>query len=134
MLLRFYFGSVQDRSNNQLSSGLGQQRVNVGQQQSTRDPLANLIMAEDGLIQKLIDTVTEISAISDYRCMMKKLFSNLVQRLKLLTLLFEDVKKLIPDDSHQAFLSLMEDLESAKELLRVENEGSKIHLVNVYVN
>ncbi|MFS7957353.1 hypothetical protein Hanom_Chr07g00665391 [Helianthus anomalus] len=91
-------------------------------------------MAEAGLIQKLIDIVTEISAISDYRCTMKKLFSNLVQRLKLLTLLFEDVKKLIPDDSHQAFLSLMEDLESAKELLRVGNEGSEIHLVNVYVN
>ncbi|MFS7934594.1 putative U box domain, armadillo-like helical, Zinc finger, RING/FYVE/PHD-type [Helianthus anomalus] len=89
-------------------------------------------MAEAGLIQKLIDTLTDISAISDYRCTVKKLFSNLARRLKLLTPLFEeirDVKQPIPDDSHQALLSLMEDLESAKELLRVGSEGSKIYLV-----
>ncbi|KAI3811598.1 hypothetical protein L1987_21324 [Smallanthus sonchifolius] len=89
-------------------------------------------MAEGGLIQKLIDTVNEISVISDYRCTVKKLFSNLARRLKLLTPLFEeirDIKELIPDDSHQALVSLMEAMESAKELLRVGSEGSKIYLV-----
>ncbi|KAK1420810.1 hypothetical protein QVD17_22687 [Tagetes erecta] len=85
-----------------------------------------------GLIQKLIDKVNEVSVITDYRCTVKKLFSNLGRRLKLLTPLFEeirDVKELLPDHSHQALLSLMEDLESAKELLQLGSEGSKIYLV-----
>ncbi|KAI3514159.1 hypothetical protein L1887_12478 [Cichorium endivia] len=85
-----------------------------------------------GLIQKLIDIVNEISAISDYRHTVKKLFSNLARRLKLLTPLFEeirDIKEQLPHDSHQALLSLMEAMESAKELLRIGSEGSKIYLV-----
>ncbi|KAI3772347.1 hypothetical protein L6452_03531 [Arctium lappa] len=93
-------------------------------------------MAEEGekggLIQKLIDIVNEISAISDYRCTVKKLFSNLARRLKLLTPLFEeirDIKEPLPHDSHQALLSLMEAMESAKELLQIGSEGSKIYLV-----
>lgn len=90
-----------------------------------------------GLIQKLIDTVNEISVITDYRCTVKKLFSNLGRRLKLLTPLFEevrDIKEMLPDASHQALLSLMEDLKSAKELLHLGSEGSKIYLVNLSVN
>ncbi|XP_024968507.1 U-box domain-containing protein 13-like isoform X1 [Cynara cardunculus var. scolymus] len=85
-----------------------------------------------GLIQKLIDIVNEISAISDYRCTVKKLFSNLARRLKLLTPLFEeirDIKEPLPDDSHQSLLSLMDAMESAKELLQIGSEGSKIYLV-----
>ncbi|KAJ9548357.1 hypothetical protein OSB04_020900 [Centaurea solstitialis] len=94
-------------------------------------------MAEEGekggLIQKLIDIVNEISAISDYRCTVKKLFSNLARRLKLLTPLFEEIRDIkevvLPDDSHRALVSLMEDMESAKELLQIGSEGSKIYLV-----
>ncbi|CAI9297925.1 unnamed protein product [Lactuca saligna] len=93
-------------------------------------------MAEEGekggLIQKLIDIVNEISAISDYQYTVKKLFSNLARRLKLLTPLFEeirDIKEPLSDDSHQALVSLMEAMESAKELLRIGSEGSKIYLV-----
>lgn len=93
-------------------------------------------MAEEGergeLIRNLIDIVNEISAISDYRYSVKKIFSNLARRLKLLTPLFEeirDVKEPLPDDSHQALVSLMEAMESAKQLLRIGSEGSKIYLV-----
>lgn len=91
---------------------------------------------KDGLIQKLIDTVNDISAITDYRCTVKKMFSNLARRLKLLTPLFEeirDIKEPIPHDSYRALLTLMEAMESANELLRIGSQGSKIYLVYTYI-
>ncbi|KAL4571040.1 hypothetical protein LXL04_017790 [Taraxacum kok-saghyz] len=93
-------------------------------------------MAEEGekggLMQNLIDIVNEISAISDYRYTVKKLFSNLARRVKLLIPLFEEIRDInepLPDCSHEALVSLMEAMESAKELLRIGSEGSKIYLV-----
>ncbi|XP_071719744.1 U-box domain-containing protein 13 [Rutidosis leptorrhynchoides] len=94
-------------------------------------------MAEEiekgGLIQKLIDVVNEISSIYDYRSTVKKLFSNLARRLKLLTPLFEEIRDIskdsLPLQSHQSLISLLEAMESAKELLRIGSEGSKIYLV-----
>lgn len=92
-------------------------------------------MAEEGkigVIMKLIDVVNEISGISDYRSTVRKLFFNLARRLKLLNPLFEeirDVKEVLPDESFRSLVSLLEDLESAKELLRLGSEGSKIYLV-----
>ncbi|KVH94624.1 U-box domain-containing protein 13-like isoform X1 [Cynara cardunculus var. scolymus] len=86
---------------------------------------------KSGLILKLIDIVNEISAISDYRCTVRKPFFNLARRLKLLSPLFEeirDIKDSLPDDSYRSLLSLMEALESAKELLRLGSEASKIYL------
>ncbi|KAK1412811.1 hypothetical protein QVD17_34334 [Tagetes erecta] len=91
-------------------------------------------MAEEGkigVILKLIDVVNEISAISDYRSTVRKSFFNLARRLKLLNPLFEeirDVKEALPDDSFRSLVSLMEDLISAKDLLRLGSEGSKIYL------
>ncbi|KAD6119845.1 hypothetical protein E3N88_11116 [Mikania micrantha] len=84
-----------------------------------------------GVILKLIDIVNEISSISDYRSTIRKPFFNLSRRLKLLNPLFEeirDVKEALPDNSFQSLLSLVEALESAKELLRLGSEGSKISL------
>ncbi|KAJ4978365.1 hypothetical protein NE237_009145 [Protea cynaroides] len=84
------------------------------------------------LIQKLIDIVNEISAISDYRCAIKKQFCNLARRLKLLLPMFEefrDSKETIPDDSLMPLTCLKEALESTKELLRLGSQGSKIYLV-----
>ncbi|XP_076916386.1 U-box domain-containing protein 13-like [Bidens hawaiensis] len=93
-------------------------------------------MADDevgriGVILKLIDIVNEISAISDYRTTVRKPFFNLARRLKLLTPLFEeirDIKDAVSDNSFRSLLSLMEALESAKDLLRLGSEGSKIYL------
>ncbi|KAJ0540359.1 putative U box domain, armadillo-like helical, Zinc finger, RING/FYVE/PHD-type [Helianthus annuus] len=84
-----------------------------------------------GVILKLIDIVNEISVISDYRSTVRKQFFNLSRRLKLLNPLFEeirDVKEAVPDESFRSLVSLMEALESAKELLRLGSEGSKIYL------
>ncbi|XP_076935978.1 U-box domain-containing protein 13-like [Bidens hawaiensis] len=84
-----------------------------------------------GVILKLIDIVNEISAISDYRSTIRKPFFNLARRLKLLNPLFEeirDIKDSVSDDSFRSLVSLMQALESAKELLRLGSEGSKIYL------
>ncbi|XP_010253199.1 PREDICTED: U-box domain-containing protein 13-like [Nelumbo nucifera] len=84
------------------------------------------------LVQKLIDIVNEISAISDYRWAIKKQYCNLARRLKLLTPMFEEIKESkdpIPDENVKALISLKEALESAKEMLRFGGEGSKVFLV-----
>lgn len=84
------------------------------------------------LSRKLIDVVGEISAISDYRATVKKQYTNLARRLKLLTPMFEEIrdsKEALPLGSAKALASLAKTLESAKELLRFGSEGSKIYLV-----
>ncbi|GER55162.1 U-box domain-containing protein 13 [Striga asiatica] len=84
------------------------------------------------LARRLIDAVSEISSISDYRSSVKKQYTNLARRLKLLTPMFEEIrdsKEPLPEDSVRALDSLAGALESAKELLRFGNEGSKIYLV-----
>ncbi|XAR59001.1 Ubiquitin--protein ligase [Bertholletia excelsa] len=84
------------------------------------------------LLQRLINIVNEISAVSDYRCTVKKQFFNLARRLKLLTPMFEEIrdsKEPLPQESFKALCSLKEALESAMDLLRFGSEGSKIYLV-----
>lgn len=84
------------------------------------------------LVQSLIDTVNEVSTISDYRGTVKKQYCNLARRLKLLTPMFEEIKEskeAIPEETAKALVSLKEALASAKELLRFGSEGSKIYLV-----
>ncbi|CAL5386857.1 unnamed protein product [Camellia sinensis] len=84
------------------------------------------------LVQKLIDIVNEISTISDYRCTVKKQYCNLARRLKLLTPMFEEIrdcKEPVPEESFKALESLKEALESARNLLRIGSEGSRIYLV-----
>ncbi|KAL6503065.1 U-box domain-containing protein 13 [Orobanche hederae] len=84
------------------------------------------------LTRKLIDIVSEISEISDFRSTVKKQYTNLARRLKLLTPMFEEIrdsKDPLPEDSVQALASYASALESAKELLRFGSEGSKIYLV-----
>ncbi|XP_042476700.1 U-box domain-containing protein 13-like [Macadamia integrifolia] len=84
------------------------------------------------VIQKLIDIVNEISSISDYRCAIRKQFSNLARRLKLLLPMLEelrDSKDPIPGDNLIPLTFLKDALESTKELLRSGSQGSKIYLV-----
>ncbi|GJQ91394.1 U-box domain-containing protein 13-like protein isoform X1 [Tanacetum coccineum] len=95
-------------------------------------------MAEDkgGLIQKLLDTVNEISSITDYRCSVKKVFANLARRLKLLNPLFEEIRDgneaCLDDDElnlNEWLVKLLEHMECAKEVLRLGSQGSKIYLL-----
>lgn len=84
------------------------------------------------LVQKLIDVVNEISAVSDFKCLVRKQYCNLARRLKLLTPLFEEIRDTrgpVPEESLQALRSLKEALESARDLLRFGSEGSKIYMV-----
>lgn len=86
------------------------------------------------LAQKLIDTVNEISALTEYRAAVKKQYTNLARRLKLLTPMFEEIrdsKEPLPRDSLEALSSLKCALDSAKDLLRFGSEGSKIYLVSL---
>ncbi|EPS68981.1 hypothetical protein M569_05787, partial [Genlisea aurea] len=84
------------------------------------------------LSKKLIDSVAEISAISDYRSSVKKQYTNLARRLKLLTPMFEEIRdsrEPLSEETAKALASLCSALESAKELLRFGSEGSKIYLI-----
>ncbi|KAF6171989.1 hypothetical protein GIB67_029407 [Kingdonia uniflora] len=84
------------------------------------------------LIQKLIDIVSEISGISDFKGPIKKDYCNLARRLKLLMPMFEEFKESkepIPEETLEVLGLLKEALGSAKELLRFGSEGSKIYLV-----
>ncbi|MCL7046485.1 hypothetical protein MKW94_013798 [Papaver nudicaule] len=84
------------------------------------------------LAQKLIDIVNEISAITDYRCAIKKQYCNLSRRLKLLIPMFEELKETkeeVPEEVIKSLICLQQALESARELLKFGSEGSKIYLV-----
>lgn len=86
------------------------------------------------LSRDLIAVVSEISAINDYRATVKKQYTNLARRLKLLTPLFEEIrdsKESLPDDSVKALAALFTALQSARDLLRFGSEGSKIYLVSL---
>ncbi|PON58943.1 Beta-catenin [Parasponia andersonii] len=87
---------------------------------------------KSALVQSLIDAVSEIASISEYRCTVKKHYCNLSRRLKLLTPMFEEIrdsKEALPRDTTKALVSFMEALKSANDLLRFGSEGSKIYLV-----
>lgn len=89
------------------------------------------------LVQELIDTISEISSISDYKCTVRKEYCNLARRLKLLIPMFEEIhdgKEPIPKESLKSLVSLKEALELAKELLRFGSEGSKIFMVRTFLH
>uniref|UniRef100_A0A1D1XU08 RING-type E3 ubiquitin transferase n=1 Tax=Anthurium amnicola TaxID=1678845 RepID=A0A1D1XU08_9ARAE len=84
------------------------------------------------VVQKMIEAVEEIAAVSDYRNAFKKQFCSLSRRLKLLAPMFEEVRdntSSISAAAAAALVSLQQALESARDLLRFGSEGSKICLV-----
>ncbi|KAA8516440.1 hypothetical protein F0562_016733 [Nyssa sinensis] len=84
------------------------------------------------LLKELINIVNEISAISDFRCVIRRECRNLSRGLKLLMPLFEefmDIKEKLSEDIVKALVLLKEALQSANELLRIGSRGSKILLV-----
>lgn len=88
------------------------------------------------LVKELIEMVSKISEMSEYRCTVKKQYCNLARRLKLLTPMFEEIrdsKEEVPQDSFQALVSLKDAMQLAVELLRFGSEGSKIYMVGMYI-
>ncbi|KAI8556610.1 hypothetical protein RHMOL_Rhmol05G0267500 [Rhododendron molle] len=90
-------------------------------------------MEEDNalLLSNLIDTVNEISAFSDYKCVFRRQCRDLSRKLKLLAPLFDELTETrgeISEETVKGLVFLREALESAKELLGMCSRGSKIFL------
>ncbi|RZC77304.1 hypothetical protein C5167_001607 [Papaver somniferum] len=81
------------------------------------------------VVNELFEIVREISGFPECKNTSKKLYSNLLRRVKLLSPLFEELKDsevLIDEDEIRGLGSLKVGLEAAKNLLRSVNEGSKL--------
>ncbi|GKV34183.1 hypothetical protein SLEP1_g42584 [Rubroshorea leprosula] len=89
----------------------------------TDDPKGNLV-------SRLSELVKEISALPECKNIFKRMYGNLARRIKLLSPLFEelgDIDKEPCPDEIRGFELLMVALDSAKELLKSCNEGSKLY-------
>ncbi|KAI3983254.1 hypothetical protein MKX01_013321 [Papaver californicum] len=81
------------------------------------------------VVNELFEIVREISGFPECKNTSKKLYSNLLRRVKLLSPMFEELKDseiLIDEDEIRGLSSLKLGLEAAKNLLRSVNEGSKL--------
>ncbi|KAJ7516289.1 hypothetical protein O6H91_22G051400 [Diphasiastrum complanatum] len=84
------------------------------------------------LIQSLIDLVSEIGRIGDYRNFSVKDSANLTRRVKLLSPLFEELRETkfpVPNEAALSLQELKNALQAAKKLLQECHDGSKLHLV-----
>ncbi|KZV32822.1 U-box domain-containing protein 14-like [Dorcoceras hygrometricum] len=81
---------------------------------------------DDDVLSQLCELVDAIYGLPDCRTVSKKMYGNLVRRLKLLSPLFEEVKEGVESDAIEGFISLRAAIESALELLQSVQEGSKI--------
>ncbi|KAF8403108.1 hypothetical protein HHK36_011202 [Tetracentron sinense] len=95
------------------------------------DFLATLV-SKMGVVNQLVEVAKEISRLPECPNTSKKLYCNLVRRVNLLSLLFEELKHIeaaLGKEEFRALNSMKVALESAKELLQSVNEGSKIYQV-----
>ncbi|KAK4403906.1 U-box domain-containing protein 14 [Sesamum angolense] len=86
---------------------------------------------EEWVLSQLSEYVRAISALPDCRTVSKKMYCNLVRRVKLLSPLFEELKdgraeEELGDDVVTGLDSLRIALDSALQLLKSVHEGSKI--------
>ncbi|MCL7044304.1 hypothetical protein MKW94_024457 [Papaver nudicaule] len=103
------------------------------------------------LVHKLIDTINQISKISDYRFVVKKQYTSLARKLKLLLPLFEEIKDIVDqinvdsndhhgvedeydhdqedDDLMKSLMGFKLGLDSAFNLLTFGSQASRIYLV-----
>lgn len=84
------------------------------------------------VLDSIVEVAKEISALPECPHSWKTQYSNLVRRVKLLSPFFEellDSENPLGELEIQVFVSLKAALESAKELLRFVNEGSKVYQV-----
>lgn len=82
---------------------------------------------------RLVECIKEISGLPESQNLCKKVYGNLVRRVKLLSPLFEELKdnsdESLSDEQLQSFDSLFVALGSAKTLLKDVNQGSKLYQV-----
>ncbi|KAK9129243.1 hypothetical protein Sjap_009730 [Stephania japonica] len=84
-----------------------------------------------GVVVGVIGVIEAIGSIGNYRLTLKKECFNLVRRIKLLAPLLEEINELdrvVPDGALVCLRNLKKALGSAKKLLRVCHDGSKIFL------
>ncbi|KAL5716996.1 U-box domain-containing protein 14 [Ranunculus cassubicifolius] len=82
------------------------------------------------VVHQLLEIVREISGYPEGRSTSKKLYTNLVRRVKLLSPLFEELKdstEILGVEQVQALTSLKVALLSAKDILQSVNHGSKLY-------
>lgn len=92
--------------------------------------------SKDALVNQLSMAIRDISGYPECRNASKKMYNNLVRRVKLLSPLFEELKdseEELDDEEVRGFESLKIALDSARELLRSINEGSKLFQVLYFV-
>ncbi|KAJ7970494.1 RING-type E3 ubiquitin transferase [Quillaja saponaria] len=95
--------------------------------------MANMGLGDDSkveLLGRLVESVKEISSLPECQNVYKSMYGNLVRRVKLLSPLFEesrDSDKLLSAEDLRGFESLRIALDSAKDLLKLVNRGSKIY-------
>ncbi|KAL7614071.1 U-box domain-containing protein 14 [Lactuca sativa] len=84
---------------------------------------------EGDLVSQLVDLVREISGLPECRNALRKMYGNLMRRVKLLSPLFEELKdneQKLDDGDLKGLQSLRIALKLAFELLKSVNDGSKI--------
>ncbi|XP_040999816.1 U-box domain-containing protein 14-like [Juglans microcarpa x Juglans regia] len=85
---------------------------------------------EDSVLSRLVESVETISEFPDCRNVYKKMYGNLVRRVKLLSPLFEELRdsdEELAEDDLKVLESLAVTLDSAKDVLRSVNGGSKLY-------
>ncbi|KAF5947916.1 hypothetical protein HYC85_013873 [Camellia sinensis] len=85
--------------------------------------------SKNALVSQLVMAIRDVSGFPDCRNASKKMYNNLVRRVKLLSPLFEELKDSEDElgaEEIRGFESLKVALDSARELLRSINEGSKL--------
>lgn len=89
------------------------------------------------VLTRLTVSVKAISELPECRNVCKKMYGNLVRRVKLLSPLFEELRdseEELREDEIKALELLLLALDSAKELLRSVNGGSKLFQVSLALN
>jgi len=98
-----------------------------------REAKAEGAAEEEGeVVERLVELVGEIAAISDFRNSYRRQFCNLSRRIRLLVPMLEEAKEApapLPAASEAALRRLRDALHGAGELLRLGSSGSKIFLV-----
>ncbi|KAJ1403119.1 Zinc finger, RING/FYVE/PHD-type [Sesbania bispinosa] len=83
------------------------------------------------VVGRLVESIKEISGLPECQNVYKRMYGNLVRRVKLLSHLFEELKdsdESLNDEQLGAFESLRVALDSAMTLLKSVNQGSKLYL------
>lgn len=84
------------------------------------------------ILSQLLAIEKDISGLPECRNTSKKMYYNMVRRIKLLNPLFEELKDNedeVEDSVIRAFESLRDALYSAEDLLKSVNDGSKLYQV-----